>query len=140
MSQQPPMIPNLRDHDAVLGYLREHAGSALLAPEVVIIFAAAEDAKPPIAVVLDDMPPSPPQHERVQLMAAFLAAAGQAGCTDFGLVICRSGPARTSGDDLAWHDAAFGVRRPAGPRCQGVYVVAQRRALRVEPARSEQSA
>jgi hypothetical protein len=140
MSQQPPTIPDLRDHDAVLAYLSEHAASAMLAAEALIFFLAPEDDKPPIAVVIDDMPPSAPQHERVELIAAFLPTAGQAGCTDFVLVVCRSGSAWISGDDLAWHDAAYGVRRPDAPRCQGVYVAARGRVLRVEPEPSRRSA
>lgn len=135
MSINPRLPPDLRDHAVVLAYLTSHAQTSMLAPGALICFLASDDPEhPPVAIVVEDMPSSPPQHERIMMISTIVASAAQAGCRDFVLVVCRFGTPPVTGDDLAWHDAAYSVASHAGPTCQGLYVAARGRVTRVVPA------
>ena len=126
-------MPPLHDHRAVLRYLSDAARTGALSPGAVLFLLGNEQGLPPVAVMIEDVPPSPPQHERVRLIAAMLSSLAEVGCSAFVVIVCRSGSALVTGDDLAWHDAAYGVRQPDAPACQGVYVAARGRVLRVAP-------
>ena len=119
----PSSVSTTSDASALLRFLAE-GGEA--PPGCLLLVLTGPRGQVELVVAVDDVPTSPPQHERVRLLAPFLRqlvreADGVAGVL---LAICREGGVDADGDDLAWHDAFVGAAGVAGLTSHGVYVVA----------------
>jgi hypothetical protein len=119
----PSSVGSTSDALALLRFLAE-GGEA--PPGCLLLVLTGPRGQVELVVAVDDVPTSPPQHERVRLLAPFLRqlvreADGVVGVL---LAICREGGVDADGDDLAWHDAFVGAAGVAGLTSHGVYVVA----------------
>jgi hypothetical protein len=117
---------------ALLRYLAE-GGEA--PPGCLLLVLTGPGAHVELVVAVDDVPASPPQHERVRLLAPFLRRLVREadGVTGVLLAICREGAVDADGDDLAWHDAFTGAAGVAGLASHGVYVLAPAGVCPVRP-------
>jgi hypothetical protein len=129
----PPSVGSTSDALALLRCLAE-GGEA--PPGCLLLVLTGPGARVELVVAVDEVPTSPPQHERVRLLAPFLRrlareADGVAGVL---LAVCREGPVDADGDDLAWHDAFTGASGVAGLVSHGVFVVAPAGVCPVRPS------
>jgi hypothetical protein len=118
-----------------LTLLRLLAAAGEAPPGCLLLVLAGRLGEVELVVAVDEVPTSPPQHERVRLLAPFLRrlareADGVAGVL---LAVCREGPVDADGDDLAWHDAFTGASGVAGLVSHGVFVVAPAGVCPVRP-------
>ncbi len=91
-----------------------------------------------IAVAIDDVPPDPPQDERVSLLGPFLRQVREHPDVHGALlVVARAGSAQVGMSDLAWHDAFDGSSRIAGLTAHGVYLATPSGVRRVSPRARE---
>ncbi|HSK26340.1 MAG TPA: hypothetical protein VK894_05455 [Jiangellales bacterium] len=97
-------------------------------PGSLLLVLAGPAGQVALVVGIDEVPPDPPQHERVGVLAPFLRGLADQvdGIEGIALAVCRDGSTEVEGGDLAWHDAFTGAVRVAGFADHGTYLVTPR--------------
>jgi hypothetical protein len=102
----------------------------LLRDDMITLLVSRQDRDTGVALEIADVPPDPPQFERVQLTRPLLQRLVEQEDIDrAALVVCRPGGTEICGGDLAWHDAFAAACRVAGVRDCGTYVATARGAV-----------
>lgn len=88
-----------------------------------------------LTTMIDEGPPDPPQHERLEILNAFLGMLHSHGLLEGigGVVLAydRTGTGEIRGHDLAWHDALKAAAEPVDLNVHGVYAVTSDAVTRV---------
>lgn len=128
----------LTDEAAVHAHLDILAEQGELPPDSLLLLLCGADATVTVAVAVDDLPPDPPQHERVRILAPFLRRLrDNVGAEGVLLVVARRGALQADGGDWAWHDAFAGGARTARLTSYGVYLATASGVRRLRPEARE---
>ena len=130
---RPPI--DLEDSAAVLSAVAEIAVRARPAHTDLMVLLAGDDRRSDTLLLIDDVPNSLPQHERVRALSRMWreVRVDLQDCTTAVVVVCRDGHPDPGGEDLAWHDAARATAAHAGVTCLGVYLATSRGVVQVLP-------
>ena len=110
------------DHEAVRQVYDDFGRRDLLRYDMITLLVSRDGRDDGVAIEITDVPPDPPQHQRMQLVRPLLRLAEQEYIDRAAVVVCRAGGPAVRGGDLAWHDALATACRDAGLRCCGTYV------------------
>lgn len=113
-----------------LGFMRDDG--QLREGDLAIVFADANGNKM-CGVVLEDVPESPPQDERLRALTTLAEAAEHTECAGVLVATRRAGASEVRGDDLAWNDALIAVAERFRLVPHGVYVATHDAVTRVQP-------
>lgn len=119
-----PPLDHLEDEGEVLAHLDHLRRARAVVFDSLMIFVADAAGHASTVIAVDELPPSPPQDERVAVFGPLLRTLrADDDASGVLLAVVRDGPADIDGEDLAWHDAFTGTARVAGLSEHGVYVV-----------------
>ena len=96
---------------------------------MITLLVSQDDRDDGVAIEITDVPPDPPQHQRMELVRPLLRLAEKEYIDRAAVVVCRPGGPSVSGSDLAWHDALATACHEAGVHCCGTYVATARGAV-----------
>jgi hypothetical protein len=100
----------------------------------LMIMIAGLDRLAGTLLLIDDVPASLAQHERVPTLArAWRRLRDDHGDITVAVAVCREGYPDPAGEDLAWHDAIRATAVHTGITCLGVYLATERGVVQILP-------
>lgn len=116
---------NLDDPVSVIATLTDLRNDDMFPPWSLLVALSYPDSPGGLMLVIEEAPPDPPQHERVEVLGSVLNGLSKHEIDVGGVLLAhvRPGSADIRGHDLAWLDALTTAAQAADIRIHGVYAM-----------------